>query len=125
MGINSLKWFFFICACLVLMLAKWKYSSMVDQLQEVNSKLVTQQAQVSLLTNLNHSMKSTITRLKQASQQERLATEQTAREREQWQQRALRAKQQIEKDIANEECANLPIPHSGDWMYYEKNASRH
>ncbi|MGD6735396.1 hypothetical protein ACP5PY_03060 [Photobacterium leiognathi subsp. mandapamensis] len=98
---------------------------MVDQLQEVNSKLVTQQAQVSLLTNLNHSMKSTITRLKQASQQERLATEQTAREREQWQQRALRAKQQIEKDIANEECANLPIPHSGDWMYYEKNASRH
>ncbi|KJG55180.1 hypothetical protein UA38_21180 [Photobacterium kishitanii] len=106
-----------------LSLLAWTYSQTVQKLEAAQALVVEQQIKSTQLVEVNQSMQSTITRLEQASHQERLAAEHNERQRQQWQQRALKAQRQIDKDIAHEKCADLPIPNASQWLYYTKPAS--
>ncbi|NAW66731.1 hypothetical protein [Photobacterium halotolerans] len=80
---------------------------------------VTQQLTQAI--SVNQSMEQTVAYLEAVAARERLAAEQAAQQRKQWEAKATRARQQIDKDIANAECADLPIPGADRWVYYYQN----
>ncbi|OBU19256.1 hypothetical protein CTM88_19410 [Photobacterium aquimaris] len=123
MAISKFKLIGTVGAITALSILAWTYSQTVKKLEATQALVVEQQTQSKQLVEVNQSMLSTITRLEQASHQERLAAEHNERQRQQWQQRALKAQRQIDKDIAHEKCADLPIPNASQWLYYTKPAS--
>ncbi|CEO39409.1 hypothetical protein [Photobacterium kishitanii] len=123
MAISKFKLIGVVGVLTVVSMLMWKYSHVVQKLEAAQVLVVEQQTKSNQLVEVNQSMQSTITRLEQASHQERLAAEHNERQRQQWQQRALKAQRQIDKDIAHEKCADLPIPNASQWLYYTKPAS--
>ena len=123
MAISKFKLIGAVGVLTALSILAWTYSQTVQKLEAAQALVVEQQTQSKQLVDVNQSMQSTITRLEQASHQERLAAEHNERQRQQWQQRALKAQRQIDKDIAHEKCADLPIPNASQWLYYTKPAS--
>ncbi|UIP28879.1 hypothetical protein [Photobacterium sp. TLY01] len=78
--------------------------------------------QLTQAISVNQSMEQTVAYLEAVAARERLAAEQAAQQRKQWEANATQARQQIDKDIANAECADLPIPGADRWVYYHQNA---
>ncbi|WP_279152639.1 hypothetical protein [Photobacterium iliopiscarium] len=116
MAISKFKLIGGVGVLTALSMLMWTYSQAVQKLEAAQALVVEQQTQSKQLVDVNQSMQSTITRLEQASHQERLAAEHNERQRQQWQQRALKAQRQIDKDIAHEKCADLPIPNVSQWL---------
>ncbi|WP_058119219.1 hypothetical protein [Photobacterium kishitanii] len=123
MAIGKFKLIGAVSVLTALSILVWTYSQTVQKLEAAQALVMEQQTKSKQLVEVNQSMQSTITRLEQASHQERLAAEHNERQRQQWQQRALKAQRQIDKDIAHEECADFPIPNASQWLYYTKPAS--
>ncbi|MGR5061984.1 hypothetical protein [Photobacterium sp. DNB22_13_2] len=81
--------------------------------------------EIAQLVAVNQSMEQTVAYLEAMAERERIAAEQADLARRSWQARASQAQQQIDKDIANANCADLPIPGADRWVYYNTAASGH
>ncbi|MEL6113753.1 hypothetical protein P0Y67_00910 [Photobacterium sp. SP02] len=77
--------------------------------------------QLTQVVSINKSMEQTVAYLEAVAARERLAAEQAAQQRKQWETKATQARQQIDKDISDAKCADLPIPGADRWMYYHQN----
>ncbi|MEC6900734.1 hypothetical protein, partial [Photobacterium piscicola] len=91
MAISKFKLIGVVGVLTALSILSWRYSQTVQKLEAAQALVVEQQTKSKQLVDVNQSMQSTITRLEQASRQERLAAEHNERQRQQWQQRALKA----------------------------------
>ncbi|WP_036817354.1 hypothetical protein [Photobacterium sanctipauli] len=74
--------------------------------------------EIAQLVAVNQSMEQTVAYLEAMAERERIAAEQADLARRSWQARASQAQLQIEKDIANANCADLLIPGADRWVYY-------
>ncbi|MGF1684828.1 hypothetical protein [Photobacterium minamisatsumaniensis] len=77
------------------------------------------------LIAVNQSMEQTVAYFEAMAERERQAAEQADLVRRSWQARASQAQQQIDKDIANANCADLFIPGADRWVYYNTAVSGH
>ncbi|CAG9001785.1 MAG: hypothetical protein CENE_03812 [Candidatus Celerinatantimonas neptuna] len=105
-------------ACCVVGYFKFENHRLSRDLLAVNQQLGGANQRETQLLNRNAAMKSTVHQLKQAAHQARLATMQVDQVRQHWQRIAQRAKAQIHKALAHENCAHQFIPHASEWLYY-------
>jgi trehalose-6-phosphatase len=81
--------------------------------------------EIAQLVAVNQSMEQTVAYLEAIAERERIAVEQADLARRSWQARTSQAQQQIDKDIANANCADLFIPGADRWVYYNTAVSGH
>lgn len=74
--------------------------------------------EIAQIVAVNQSMEQTVAYLEAMAERERKAAEQADLARRSWQARVSQAQQQIDKDIANANCADLLIPSAERWVYY-------
>ncbi|UKA08976.1 hypothetical protein [Photobacterium damselae] len=125
MGTLSIKLIGLVGMVAITSLLVIKQNRVTHQLEKVSAELLSNRIQQTKLISANQSLQQTITQLEQQALQEQQAAKQAEQARQVWQQRAEQAKQQIEKDISHEECADLPIPNAAHWMYYDTATGDH
>lgn len=111
-------------ALLTIGYLKYENHILQSDLKYVNQQLGAANQREIELTQTNADQDKTITQLKKTETQARKATAIIEQARHYWHQQALTATAQIKKDLADENCADQPVPGITHWVYYDTDKNR-